>query len=61
MARKGLTASELVEEATRLVRYGAAVMVQVAPEEPHFVMYGPGFEVKITRTDPAADYPGRPV
>ncbi len=60
MGKKGLTASELVDEASRLVRYGAAVFVQVVPEEPHFMLYGPGFEVKITRTDPAADYPGRP-
>jgi len=60
MANKGLTASELIEDATRLVRYGAAVFVQAVPEEPHFMLYGPGFEVRITRTDPAAGYPGKP-
>ena len=27
------------------------------PEEAHFLLYGPGFEVRITRTDPATDYP----
>ena len=61
MSVRGLTETELIDEASRLVRYGAAVFVQTVPEEPHFLLYGPGFEVKITRTDPAADYPGRPV
>ncbi len=37
-----------------------AVFVQIVPEEPHFLLYGPGFEVRITRTDPSADYPGKP-
>ncbi len=61
MARKKLAAFELIDEASRLVRYGAAVFVQTVPEEPHFLLYGPGFRVEITRTDPAADYPGKPV
>jgi hypothetical protein len=60
MSVRGLTDSELVDQASRLVRYGAAVFVQTVPEEPHFLLYGPGFEVRITRTDPAADYPGKP-
>jgi len=61
MSVRGLTETELIDEASRLVRYGAAVFVQTHPEEPHFLLYGPGFEVRITRTDPAADYAGRPV
>jgi hypothetical protein len=60
MRVRGLTDTELVDHASRLVRYGAAVFVQTAPEEPHFWLYGPGFKVRITRTDPAADYPGKP-
>ncbi len=59
MADTALTDSALVDEASRLVRYGAAVFVQAVPEESHFMLYGPGFEVRITRTDPAADYPGK--
>ena len=61
MGVRGLTDTELIDEASRLVRYGAAVFVQVVPEEPHFLLYGPGFRVEITRTDPRADYPGKPV
>ena len=60
MGVKGLTETELIDEASRLVRYGAAVFVQTVPEEPHFLLYGLGFRVEITRTDPRADYPGKP-
>ena len=58
---RGLTDTELIDEASRLAGYGAAVFVQTVPEEPRFMLYGPGFRVEITRTDSSADYPGRPV
>ena len=55
-----LVDSEVVEEASRMIRFGAAAMVQTVPNEPQFLFYGPGFEVRVNRTDPAADYPGKP-
>jgi hypothetical protein len=61
MSARELTNTELIDEASRLVRHGAAIFLQTVPEEPHFLLYGPGFKVEITRTDPQADYPGRPV
>jgi hypothetical protein len=46
--------SGVVYETTRLIRVGAAGLVQAVPEENTFFLYGPGFEIKITRTDPDA-------
>ena len=55
-----LVDSEVVDEASRMIRFGAAAMVQTVHEESEFTFYGPGFVAVVTRTDPAADYPGKP-
>ncbi len=54
------TESQAVYAVTRDLRLAAAKLVALVPEEPDFMLYGPGFEIKITRTDPNANYPGKP-
>ena len=57
-SQPGVDDSQVVYEATRMIRLGAAAFVQTVTGGGPFYLYGPGFQVEITHTDPAADYPG---
>jgi hypothetical protein len=56
-----ITDADYLDTAQGMIRYGSAAFLQMVTDRngPYF-FYGHGFEVRITRTDPDADYPGKP-